>query len=394
MTFTTSVHFIACHGAPADHFATFSKVLEDQGQNVQIHATGQALKKFQERGIEVTFPFSLENLSSEEEDNLADQIVKTASSASAIITDIGHAFDIKIHKALAEHAKEIPNFAYYDNPESFVPGGYSSIAAEVIQIAERILFANETLAKTTVYSAPIKEIDFENKKCMGIGYYPIKQAEIISLRRFTEHDSLRSKILAQYGLDDKVQHLLVYFGGNNEEYFSFAFPAFLNFLEQAMNHTDLSKIAILIQQHPGAKVKNENDEKNLDSKLVAAWVKKFADHERAPKVILSEISSDDAQVTADAAFYHQTSLGPQFVLANIPVVWIGHGQETYFDMLVRNGLATSVTSATRLSHIIENWDEKIKLNLDRNLILKNLGIREDWSKMLEIAIIDSILTFQ
>ena len=44
-----AVCFIACHGGPADHFATYAEALTKQGYDVQIHATGPALKKLQER---------------------------------------------------------------------------------------------------------------------------------------------------------------------------------------------------------------------------------------------------------------------------------------------------------------------------------------------------------
>jgi hypothetical protein len=62
------------------------------------------------------------------------------------------------------HATKIPRLAYYDNPEPFVPGGYSHTAAEVMREAQGILFANETLAKATIYSEIGKEVDFGSRK--------------------------------------------------------------------------------------------------------------------------------------------------------------------------------------------------------------------------------------
>jgi hypothetical protein len=131
-TSTAAICLIACHGGPADHFATYAEVLIKEGYDVQIHATGPALKKFQERGIEVKSSFSLDNLTPDEEDHLAQAIAKTCSTASMVLTDVGHAFDIKIQKALSNHATKIPHLAYYDNPEPFVPGGYSSTAAAAL----------------------------------------------------------------------------------------------------------------------------------------------------------------------------------------------------------------------------------------------------------------------
>lgn len=371
---TTVLCFIACHGGPADHFATYSEVLAKQGYEPQIYAADVAIKKFEERGIQVDFPFSLRNLSPTEEDKVAEQIAKTCSKALAIITDIGHAFDIKLQKALAIQATQVPCLAYYDNPESFVPGGYSSIAAEVIQNTQNVLFANENLVKSKIYSEVGKEIDLNNKKRFAIGYYPINQAEKIANRRATERKSMRAKVLAKADIEDKGQNMMVYFGGNNQEYFSHAFPAFLCLLAQAMEQADFSSVIIMIQQHPGAKAEN------LDAQLVLDWLKNFGATKNAPKIIISHFSSDEAQIVADAALYYQTSMGPQFVLANIPTIQIGH--ETYEDILVSNHLAPSITHADQFANMIENWSEKTRPSPSREVILKSLGFREDWPEML------------
>ncbi len=377
---TAAVCLIACHGGPADHFATYAEVLTKQGYDVQIHATGPALKKFQERGVEIKYSFSLDNLTSEEEDSLAQAIAKTCSTASIVLTDVGHVFDVKIQKALSIHATKLPRLAYYDNPEPFVPGGYSSTAAEVMEVAEVILFANETLTRAKIYSAVGKEVDFTDKKRFGIGYYPVSQAEKIAEKRKTDHAITRSTFLMKNVIEDRGQKVLVYFGGNNEEYFSKAFPAFLSFLAKASEQVDLKNIVIVIQQHPGAKAKN------LDGQQVEAWLKEFGGQVEMPQVILSDFSSDHAQVLADAAFYYQTSMGPQFVLEGIPTVQIGH--ETYEDILVRNHLAPTVTNAEGFAQVIGTLEKMNKM--PQQDLLSSLGIKEDWPKVLENVIKESI----
>jgi hypothetical protein len=377
---TAAVCLIACHGGPADHFATYAEVLTKQGYNVQIHAAGPALKKFQERGIEVKYSFSLDNLISEEEDSLAQAIAKTCSTASIVLTDVGHVFDVKIQKALNIHATKLPRLAYYDNPEPFVPGGYSSTAAEVMEVAEGILFANETLTRAKIYSAVGKEVNLTGKKHFGIGYYPVSQAEKIAEKRKTDHAITRSTFLMKNVIEDRGQKVLVYFGGNNEEYFSKAFPAFLSLLAKASEQIDLTDTVIVVQQHPGAKVKN------LDGQQVEAWLKEFGEQASMPKVILSDFSSDNAQVLADAAFYYQTSMGPQFVLEGIPTIQIGH--ETYEDILVRNHLAPTVTNAEGLTQVIRNLEKMGKMPQED--LLNSLGIKENWPTMLENAIKESI----
>ncbi|MBS4168333.1 hypothetical protein [Parachlamydia sp. AcF125] len=77
-------------------------------------------------------------------------------------------------------------------------------------------------------------------------------------------------------------------------------------------------------------------------------------------------------------------MGPQFILAGIPTIQIGH--ETYEDVLVRNGLAPTVTDAIQLTREIKNLEEEIKEKPQKDFILSKLGIREDWPVVLEEAI--------
>lgn len=379
-----TVCFIACHDGPASHFATYAEVLKERGYDIHIHATGPALNRFKARGVEVHSPFSLDNLSPQDEDSLAATIAIASSTAHVIITDLGHLFDVKLHKALHVHAANTLRFAYYDNPEPFVPGEYSPIAAEVIKVAENFLFPNANLAEATIYRMPGEEIDFTGKNRFGLGYYPVSQAKKMAEKRKSDHQKVRAEFLLNHGLEDKQQKILVYFGGNNEEYFSKALPAFLSFvaqaseLDQASGLTDLENTIIVMQQHPSAKLKNR------DGQLIEAWLKEFekqADKPetiKKPKVIISYFTSDYAQVLADGAFYYQTSMSPQFILAGIPTVQIGH--ETYEDILVRNQLAPSVTHAEGLIQVIKTLGSQQKPHAD---LLNGLGIKENWADRLE-----------
>jgi hypothetical protein len=335
MPILEAICFIACHGGPADHFATFAESLQ---QRVEVYATGPALAKFQERGIEVRYSFSIDP---EKEDALAAQIAKMCAHYSVVITDLGHPFDIKLHKALAACTPHVRHLAYYDNPEPYVPGGYSTVAAEVMSLADGTLFANAHLAET------------------GIGYYPIQHAEKIAKRRLHERSFVRQTFFQKHNLEDTGQKVLVYFGGNNETYFSQALPAFLNLLEQS--HPD--NTLIVLQQHPGAK------QKNLDREAVAHT-----------SIIVSELNTEEAQVLADAALYYQTSMSPQFVLAGIPTIQIGH--EPYEDILVKNHLCPSVTT-------LEQWKacNLTPQDIPRAIILDGLGIRENWLENLQKAFV-------
>ncbi len=370
-----AVCFIACHGGPADHFSTFAEDLVNRGYKVQIYATGAALKKFQDRRIEIVSPFSLENISEEE---AAAELAKECSGADVIITDVGHAFDVPLQQALKSQASKSLRLAYYDNPEGYVPGGYSAVACKVMLAAQGVLFANTNLVKAPLYQAPSQEICLAPEKRIGLGYYPISQAEKISKRRMADQSQIRAQLLSKYSLTDRGQKVLVYAGGNNDEYFSKALPAFLKFLSEASLQADLSNFVILLQQHPGAK------EKNFDVKLVRQWLGQHGGAARSPQFFISELNSDDAQVIADGMLYYQTSMGPQFVLAGIPTIQAGHN--TYEDILVKNGLCSTVTDVDSLMRALARLQGNASVESGNEAIMQGLGISSDWASRLEYAI--------
>ena len=368
------VCFIACHGGPADHFSTFAETLEAKGYKVEIYATGPALEKF--RGRKTVTPFVLENKTEEE---VARELAKKCSSAAVIITDVGHAFDIPLQEALKTEAPNSLRCAYYDNPEPFVPGGYSSVAAKVMRAAQKVFFANGNLAKAPLYQAPGEEVNLAPEKKIGLGYYPLNQAEEIAKRRIGEQTQLRAHLFSKYSLPDQDQKVLVYAGGNNEEYFSKALPAFLQFLSEASQEQDLSHLVILLQQHPGAR------EKNVDGKLVREWLERQGPEAKVPPFFISALNSADAQVVADGMLYYQTSMGPQFVLAGIPtIIQVGH--KTYEDILVRNGLCSTATDAGSLMHAFARLSKDAEAKSGSEAVMQGLGINPDWAKRLEDAI--------
>lgn len=327
-----TIFLVACSPAPAHHFAEYTKVLTEKGYKVEIHATGPALKKFEQCNTKVNFYLDLDGRSREQQNEWAKGIAGRCPEKSIVITDAGHPFGERVQEALEERG--ITRFAYYDNPENFVPGGYSSTAAKVIKIAQGVFFANANLANDKIYSEPGKEIDLTDKKCRGIGYYPVDQAKVIAEKRKTEHEAKRLEFLKKYNIEDTGQKVCVYFGGNNEEYFEKAFPAFLSFLKA--KDLNFKNVILVVHQHPGAK------KENRDIQKLSECLRGFGDKIK-PEVIVSDFSSDDAQILADVAFYYQTSMAAQFIFSGIPTVQVGH--ETYDDILVRNQLAPTVTNS-------------------------------------------------
>lgn len=377
------VCFIACHGGPADHFATYAEHLATKGINVEVHAAGDALKKFQERKVSVAHPFSLVKLASEE-DRLAESLAKTCATVSLVMTDVGHVFDRKLHEAFAIHATHVPCLAYYDNQGAFVQGGYSQTAADVMLTSKTILFACEPLAAATVYRALDQPIDFGDRRRIGIGYYPLTKSATIAQRRNTEQLKVRTDFFAKHGIVDNGQKVLVYFGGNNDSYFNLALPAFFRLLENAAKQTDFQRVVVVFQRHPGAV------SRNAEGKEILNLSEKFLEDAVKPTLVISDVSSDDAQVLADAACYYQTSMAGQFLLSKIPNVFqVGHETDIH-DILIQHGCVPSVTDVEQLLGVVSKLVSGFVERPEESAVLKSLGIREDWADVLENALRECI----
>lgn len=373
--FESLVFFIVCHAGPADHFAVFAEDLQAKGCNVEIYAGGPAIAKFASRPQLHVQPFSLEG---RDEEELASEIAKKCVSAAVVITDVGHSFNISMQKRLAVMAPRAIRAAYYDNPGDSVPG-YSETAAKVMQAAEKILFSNANHAEEPIYETPSKEIVLAKEKRVGIGYYPIEQAAAIAKLRKERGAKIRAKLFESHGLKDVGQKLLVYAGGNNEEYFSKAWPAFLLFLEETSLQEDLSNFVVLLQQHPGAK------QGNRDGRLVAEYCQKPG----KPLFLISSMSSDDAQAAADGMLYYQTSMASQFVLADIPTIQVGHA--VFRDILTENKLCRTAINAGEFLGALKELNKKPSTPADRDLVKQKLGIRSDWSGRLADCIQEVLL---
>jgi len=372
---STIIVFIACHGGPADHFATFAESLSTKGESVEIYATGAALAKFEERKTPGVIPFSLDETESV-------KIAEQCEKADVVITDLGHEFDISLQKNLKERAPKTLRYAYYDNPEPFVPGGYSSVAAQVIASTQKVLFANAHLANLPIYEREGKEIDLPFTQRVALGFYPTMQAERIAARRESKSD-LRAQFFAEHRLQDRGEKILLYLGGNNSVYFQEALPALLSCL---MPHEeDLSNVIILFQQHPGAKLAG-----NRDVEQINAW-EEVSSNRKKSRIIISQSSTETALCLADCVAYYQTSMGPAIVFSGIApscILQIGHRR--YEDVLVNSGCATVVTTQKALVSAFEVMDqEMVRDDMGAFMALKNsLGMREDWQELLKQELIN------
>jgi hypothetical protein len=372
-----TIFLIACHGGPADHFAVFAKHLKTVGHDVHVCASGPALKKFQDHQVPIDVSFNADGLSPETEAKTALSIANECKNAHVVIADVGHTFDITLQKTLSEKAPKALRIAYYDNPESYVPGGYSTTAAEVMQAADRVLFANNNAFANPIYVSPGKTITLEANKRFCLGYYPTAQADAMHTRRSIEQKTQRELFFAKHGIQGEGKTIAVYCGGNNKTYFEQAFPAFLAMLESSIHTTDLSHLVIILQQHPGAK------SLNYDGQTLDAWLNRHKSP-FAPQCIISNQPTDDMLTIADTVLYYQTSMGPFFVIAGIPAIQVGH--EVYDDILVRNKLCKTATNPTELIAALQSISLLEQKELDSTLILNALGIQSDWEKNLDNAL--------
>ncbi len=95
-----TLYLIACHAGPASHFATFAEALEKKGYSVCLYASGPALQKYQELGIEAN-PFGVNGTL---DAHVAADLAQRCAQAAAVITDVGHPFAIVLQQELKEKA--------------------------------------------------------------------------------------------------------------------------------------------------------------------------------------------------------------------------------------------------------------------------------------------------
>jgi hypothetical protein len=380
ITLSSLVCFIVCDGGPAAHFAAFAINLFAQNQlPINIFASGPALIKLNDShlpdGIQL-LPFTIDDSDREQQEKIATELIDNClkQGARTIVVDIGNKFDALLQ---AVQSDTIRSWCYYDNPESYVPGGYSIKTEETIKASKYILFANMNLARvdSNIYSLPEKKIDLTGKTVQGIGYYPVMEVEKLLQQREIERDPLR----AENGWSD-VKHLFVYFGGNNEDYFEKAFPAFLSSLSQ-IDKNLLEDVVFLLHQHPAAK------KLNRDGLRLQEWLSK---NNHAQVIISTLKNSDQAQIVADAALYYQTSMAPQFALLGLPTMQVG--REVYQDVLVKHKLCYTATNSIELAVGLTEMKKKTgsldEIQQHKPLIYNAIGYTPEWPNNLRHIIFD------
>ena len=378
------VSFIVCDSGPAIHFADFTKkLLSNDKLRVDIYTSELAREKFQDlpasNDIQL-FNFALDKVNNEEEQSLAQELLKTCLNRGTrtIIIDIANKFNKKVLIAFHELSNLLCNircWCYYDNSEEYVPGGYSIRAEETIRLSQNILFANMNLIKrdSKIFSLSNVQIDLHGKNIQGIGYYPINTSEKLYQRRQFEKQILRDKYNWNH-----IKYVFVYFGGNNQDYYEHAFPTFLSVLSR-IDTKLIDDSLFLIHQHPAAK------KENRDGLL---FRKCFLNH-HSVQVALSQLNSDEAQIIADGIIYYQTSMAAQFALIGLPIMQVAH--EIYKDILVKHQLCEIATNSTEFINGLKVLKEKIQSGNSiqhKKFIYDAIGYRFNWLENLQNVILN------
>ena len=357
--------FITSHPNPSNHFVEYVKAYEERNINCKVIADKSVSSKFSSlKSKVVVIDTTQKDFLSKIEGELGPQ--------SIAITDIASEKWVELNSMLAEKRPDITRAVYYDNPEKFVPGAYSTLAKKVIDSAQVVLFANASLVDKGIESEKGVFIDLSDKHCVGIGYYPKKDSSnILEIKNnAAKVEAIKATLLEKNEVSLEGQKILVYAGGANDVYYNQAFPHFTQLMTELSQreNSPLKNTTLVLQQHPRAK-----KEGNIDAKLFQEFVSSH-DLPEGFNFIVSDIPTSEALAIADGVFYYQTSMAAQFVFAKIPsVIQVGH--EPYSDLLVQVGFP-SVTGADELAGLLSK--DSPTANVAE--LEKELGILPDWKE--------------
>lgn len=307
-----------------------------------------------------------------------EKIAKQYPEIDEIVTEISLPESKRIHEVFFKLRPDVKRAAYYDNPESFVPGGYSQGVSSMLEgPVQEILFANHNHIKEALFSEEAQKIDTSHVIKRAIGYYPLKKVqEILDLRNREKRQKLREDLFSGLSVQDRNQKIFVYVGGANDYYYNSAWPFFLKLLSKAFTNSKEQNFLVILQQHPRARSSG-----NADGKLLIEW--KRSNPLLAKTIEVSCISTEEALALSDGVFYSQTSMAPIFALTGTPTMQIG--PKPLDDLLIRNQLCPHILTAKQLLHSLA--PESATPNVEA--IYEALGFSENWQDNLAKAISDS-----
>ena len=338
--------FLSHHLNVASHFNQYAKVLQKHEIPYKV-ITDTSVSEQYETDLKDVIYIDIETFD-------LNELKESINDNDTIISGSNSPYWKDLYQLLSIEKPYIKKYVYYDNPERFVPGGYSEKAEEIFSFCEGIIFSNTNHVISGVENKNGKLISNDAHLKYGTGYYPLHIANLIKDKRTSNHT------------DKKI---LVYTGGANNQYYFEAFPHFLSLLENCKSN--LENFTIILQQHP-----RSIKEGNIDGKLLSIFKRNNPNID----IRISNTTTIDTLSIADAVLYHQTSMAPQFIFADIEKV--GQiGLHKYVDTLVETG-TPSITSTEELLLFLRSDQDNsaIKKSLNRKL-----GISSNYeSHLLEI----------
>lgn len=285
---------------------------------------------------------------------------------SQLVADVGTPISAQVFQELSRRGSSVFKVAYYDNPESFVPGGYSSIAATVIESADAVVFASLLLQGQVLYDGMRCELDLSAKRIHYLGYFPFCRFDFYrSLRSESCREQLRKAFFLQSEIEDKGQRFLLYLGGANKVYEQETLIHLCHLLRETHSSFGLDQTIVLLQRHPRAS--------DLDLHL-------FQDLQlEGLPVAISPFDFASSLAIADVIGYYQTSTCLYFPLLGIPAAQIG--SQCYSDLLVRNKLCSLVNDKESFLRFLEvSSIGSLPSDDELQAFYSLFGVDPDWEK--------------
>ena len=313
------VAFVAMHSLPAEHFLIFQSLLAKNSIPTRMIVGGVAKKALGSRLPDV----DMDVWEGKEIKEFSNEVAKSCEFANIIFVGIGHQFAGHFLEAITELYGSLKRvILYYENPEVYVPGGYSDLAQSAVTLGrpEEVLFANKNLAKKGVSVCK----GLERVRKIGLGYYPMHDVEVLK------------KLRAEKKVE--ASRVFVYLGGAeaNTDYFDKALPAFIEMLSK-ISFLE-SPTTLIFRKHPRSS--------GADWSIVKAF------EMPGLTVVLDIDSLLNTLARADYTFYYQTSLSPLLILGGVNPIQVGH--EVYREVLVDKGLIPVATSTEGLGSLLGN----------------------------------------
>ncbi len=366
-----SVCFFSCHPAPANQFIDLSTIAKEAGATCVYIAGGESSYKILSPHSKDTHFFSIDS----ELDLTASKIADLISTCDILITDLPNPFTQLVVSNLKGRASAVKLVGYYDNPETFVPGGYSKQVGKVVQYLDAIFFRNGLHEAMPIFSELGCAMDLDAVKKVGIYYSSIpKEVERMKVQR-QDRFLQRKRFFEHQKLSDRGQQLVLISGGANSVFYHETIPHFLHLLEESIKSGLLPDSTIVYQQHGRAKTEDGNP----DGKQILAWKASFLDPFSGPKpeFVFSHLPFNDAVVLSDFILYHQTSDNAKFYLLGIPTLQVS--KEPYPDLLIRNGLIECASTPEILTHVWNQAKKDPSPKIHKDVVYKEMGYSPDFS---------------